>query len=136
MCIFTDMMESHARYPPYLGSTRIWRDAHESPRFGLAQIPLHHTLNLTSLILSLPIRIIKHYTAECILPSSSAMEDPMTTVPTIDLPILHCARCEHTWIPRRPQPPKVCPACKQDWTTPAKPVGRPKKRRNSVATPS
>jgi predicted Zn-ribbon and HTH transcriptional regulator len=59
----------------------------------------------------------------------------MNTIPIINLPILHCARCGHTWIPRRPQPPKVCPACKQDWTTPAKPVGRLKKHLEEAAAP-
>jgi hypothetical protein len=37
---------------------------------------------------------------------------------TMKLPVLKCKRpgCGHTWIPRRPEPPKVCPKCKQpDW---------------------
>jgi predicted Zn-ribbon and HTH transcriptional regulator len=50
----------------------------------------------------------------------------MTTMLKIELPRLKCQRCGHTWFPRRPQPPKVCPSCKQDWTSPAKPTGRPK----------
>ncbi|MFH1031371.1 MAG: hypothetical protein V1767_02235 [Chloroflexota bacterium] len=28
-----------------------------------------------------------------------------------ELPSLKCLRCEHTWIPRQPAPPKVCPHC-------------------------
>lgn len=24
---------------------------------------------------------------------------------------LSCLRCGHTWFPRRPEPPKVCPNC-------------------------
>lgn len=30
---------------------------------------------------------------------------------TIELPTLRCLRCGHTWIPRKPAPPKNCPRC-------------------------
>lgn len=35
---------------------------------------------------------------------------------TMKLPVLKCKRpgCGHSWIPRRPALPKVCPKCKQD----------------------
>ena len=29
----------------------------------------------------------------------------------IALPYLKCKRCNHTWIPRTPKMPKVCPKC-------------------------
>jgi len=34
----------------------------------------------------------------------------------IKLPKLKCKKCGHTWIPRNPKLPKVCPVCKRvDW---------------------
>jgi len=37
---------------------------------------------------------------------------------TIDLPTLKCKRCGHTWNPRNPVIPKVCPKCKTPyWAT-------------------
>ena len=39
----------------------------------------------------------------------------------VKLPVLSCTRCGHTWIPRRPEPPKVCPKCKSPyWDRPRK----------------
>lgn len=29
------------------------------------------------------------------------------------LPTLRCKPCGHTWIPRKPQMPKICPVCKR-----------------------
>lgn len=32
---------------------------------------------------------------------------------------LKCERCGHYWLPRHPEPPKVCPVCKSDkWREP------------------
>jgi predicted Zn-ribbon and HTH transcriptional regulator len=34
----------------------------------------------------------------------------------VTLTVLKCKKCGHEWIPRHPQPPKVCPECKRyDW---------------------
>jgi len=41
----------------------------------------------------------------------------------ITLPTFTCQRptCRHTWFPRNPHPPKVCPMCKsKKWNVPAK----------------
>jgi predicted Zn-ribbon and HTH transcriptional regulator len=36
----------------------------------------------------------------------------------IKLPTFHCLRCEHTWIPRKPEKPKRCARCKSPyWET-------------------
>lgn len=36
-----------------------------------------------------------------------------------ELPTLKCLRCGHTWIPRRPKEPKVCPKCNSPyWNKP------------------
>ena len=36
-----------------------------------------------------------------------------------DLPVLKCLRCRHTWYPKRPIEPKVCPKCKSPyWNKP------------------
>ena len=29
----------------------------------------------------------------------------------MEMPTLHCKRCGHTWYPRTPKEPKVCPKC-------------------------
>ncbi len=42
------------------------------------------------------------------------------------LPVLKCLRCGHTWIPRAPKKPKVCPnlKCKSPyWDRPRKQKG-------------
>ena len=34
---------------------------------------------------------------------------------------LKCERCKHTWYPRTPKKPKVCPSCKTPyWNEPRK----------------
>lgn len=39
-----------------------------------------------------------------------------------------CTHCRHTWFPRRPARPVVCPRCKSySWDKPPRPVGRPRK---------
>jgi predicted Zn-ribbon and HTH transcriptional regulator len=36
-----------------------------------------------------------------------------------------CSRCGYTWVPRKAQPPKVCPECKNtNWDAPRQ--GQPK----------
>lgn len=30
---------------------------------------------------------------------------------SVDLPLFHCFRCHHTWVPRRERLPKRCPHC-------------------------
>ena len=43
----------------------------------------------------------------------------------IVLPHLSCQRCGHSWIPRRPQKPRVCPTCRSPyWDRPRKEVTR------------
>lgn len=39
---------------------------------------------------------------------------------------LVCVHCGHTWYPRSPELPQICPKGKHDWRTPAKAVGRPR----------
>lgn len=34
---------------------------------------------------------------------------------TLVLPTLTCTRCQHTWHPRQPQPPKFCPQCRSPY---------------------
>ena len=31
------------------------------------------------------------------------------------LPKLKCTRCEHSWVPRRSNPPKTCPRCRSPY---------------------
>ena len=34
----------------------------------------------------------------------------------VKIPTLKCTKCGHTWYPRAPRLPKVCPECKRfDW---------------------
>ena len=37
----------------------------------------------------------------------------------LELPTLKCLRCGHTWYPKKPVEPKVCPKCKSPyWNKP------------------
>ena len=37
------------------------------------------------------------------------------------LPELHCLRCHHDWVPRKPEKPIVCPGCNSPyWDIPRK----------------
>lgn len=33
----------------------------------------------------------------------------------VKLPTWTCLRCEHTWVPRRPDHPRICPKCKSPY---------------------
>jgi len=37
------------------------------------------------------------------------------TAGRMKLPRFTCTRCQHEWIPRTEQPPKVCPSCKSPY---------------------
>jgi rubrerythrin len=34
---------------------------------------------------------------------------------TIVMPTFICTRCNHSWYPRSPEPPRVCPKCKSPY---------------------
>lgn len=33
----------------------------------------------------------------------------------LPLPVLHCKRCGHDWIPKKPRYPRVCSKCKSPY---------------------
>jgi len=42
----------------------------------------------------------------------------------LELPTLECKKCGHTWTPRNPKLPKVCPKCKNpNWNKPKEKEG-------------
>jgi len=44
------------------------------------------------------------------------------------LPVLTCLRCGHTWPPRKPELPKVCPKCKSPYWNQERQVKKSKKK--------
>jgi len=43
----------------------------------------------------------------------------MSETNTITVQGWRCLRCGHPWVPRRPEPPQVCPKCKSPyWNRP------------------
>lgn len=39
------------------------------------------------------------------------------------MPVLKCARCAHTWLPRSEQPPHRCPRCRSELWDGSAPAG-------------
>ena len=54
-------------------------------------------------------------------PEETAVENP-PDLPIGMVPLLGCrCRCGHTWLPREPEKPRVCPKCKSpNWDRPKK----------------
>ena len=52
----------------------------------------------------------------------------LTSMAKIEVTYLKCNRCEHKWIPRRPETPKVCPSCNSPYwdKVRVRPVGEKK----------
>lgn len=48
------------------------------------------------------------------------------TAKTVTLPILHCLRCGHQWVPKMDWTPRVCPRCKNAWWNKPRTVARKK----------
>jgi len=48
----------------------------------------------------------------------------------VELPTFRCLRCGHTWHPRKPFMPRVCPRCKNPyWKLPPKISKKKKEKR-------